>query len=101
MFQYGDPHNIYTEKRNSGRFSIAFAREIYGIFINLQVLWTAPDPGHGCILFKATVIEHRDVWYMDGGPLTKEFCENEYVFDDVLTTPNNKCCACAEAKYEV
>lgn len=50
--------------------------------------------------FKATVIEHRDVWYMDDGPLTKEFCEEEQNFDDALSVPLI-CCACTEAKYEV
>lgn len=50
--------------------------------------------------FKATVIEHRDVWYMDDGPLTKEFCEEEQNFDDELSVPII-CCACTEAKYEV
>lgn len=64
------------------------------------MLWTAPQPGSGCVAFKATVIEHRDVWYMDDGPLTKEFCEEEPNIDDLLTPPT-KCCACAEAKYEV
>lgn len=65
-----------------------------------QVLWTAPQPGSGCVAFKATVIEHRDVWYIDDGPLTKEFCEEEQNFDDALSVPLI-CCACTEAKYEV
>lgn len=30
----------------------------------IQVRWTAPPPGSGCIFFRATVIEHRDVWYV-------------------------------------
>lgn len=66
-----------------------------------KVLWTAPEPGSGCIAFKATIIEHRDVWYMDDGPLTKEFCEDEQTIDDTLTSQIDPCCACAEAKYEV
>lgn len=64
-------------------------------------MWTAPEPGSGCISFKATVIEHRDVWYMDDGPLTKDFCEDEQNFDDTLTSQIDPCTACAEAKYEV
>lgn len=36
---------------------------------DIQVLWTAPPPGSGCIVFRATVIEHRDVWYMDDGKI--------------------------------
>lgn len=66
----------------------------------LQVFWTAPQAGSGCVAFKATVIEHRDVWYMDDGPLTKEFCEEEQNFDDEFSAPII-CRACTEAKYEV
>lgn len=29
---------------------------------DVQVLWTAPPAGSGCVVFRATVIEHRDVW---------------------------------------
>ncbi|KAG4072467.1 hypothetical protein HA402_004399 [Bradysia odoriphaga] len=61
--------------------------------------WKAPQVGSGCVVFKATVIEHRDVWYMDDGPLTKEFCE-EQSFDDEFSVPV-KCTACTEAKYEL
>ncbi|XP_037024402.1 spondin-1-like isoform X1 [Bradysia coprophila] len=65
----------------------------------IQIMWKAPQVGSGCVVFKATVIEHRDVWYMDDGPLTKEFCE-EQNFDDEFSIPV-KCCACTEAKYEL
>lgn len=68
---------------------------------NLKVLWTAPVSGSGCISIRATVIEHRDVWYMDDGPLSRTICEDEA--DSVDTQPAivNPCCACDEAKYEV
>ncbi|XP_037024401.1 spondin-1-like isoform X2 [Bradysia coprophila] len=65
----------------------------------IQIKWKAPQVGSGCVVFKATVIEHRDVWYMDDGPLTKEFCE-EQRFDDEFSVPV-KCTACTEAKYEL
>lgn len=68
---------------------------------DIEVLWTAPPPGSGCVVFRATVIEHRDVWYMDDGPLTKEFCEDEQTLDDTLSGIIDPCCACAEAKYEL
>lgn len=67
----------------------------------IQVNWTAPDPGTGCVTFRATVIEHRDVWYMDDGPLTKDFCEDEAIQDYFFTNIQEECCACYEAKYEV
>lgn len=67
----------------------------------IHVVWTAPPPGTGCVLFRATVIEHRDVWYMDDGFLTKQFCEEQQ--DDVDNQPAvlEECCACDEAKYEL
>lgn len=65
---------------------------------SVQVEWTAPKIGSGCVAFKATVIEHRDVWFIDDGPLTKEFCEVEN-FEDEFNVPID-CCACTEAKYE-
>lgn len=67
----------------------------------IQVLWIAPEPGSGCAVFKATVIEHRDMWYMDDGPLTKEFCEDEQSIDDLMPLTLETCGACSEAKYEV
>ncbi|XP_055693331.1 spondin-1 [Lutzomyia longipalpis] len=68
---------------------------------DIQVLWTAPPPGSGCVVFRATVIEHRDVWYMDDGPLSKMFCEDEQDTIDVQPIIEDPCCACQEAKYEL
>lgn len=67
----------------------------------IQVNWIAPAAGSGCIAIRATVVEHRDVWYMDDGPLSKIFCEDEA--DSVDTQPPvlKECCACDEAKYEL
>lgn len=64
-------------------------------------MWTAPEPGSGCVTFHATVIEHRDVWYMDDGPLTKDFCEDEDATEGFITNILEYCGACHEAKYEV
>lgn len=65
----------------------------------IYVNWTAPGPGNGCVTFRATIIEHRDFWYMDGGGLSKDFCEDTDAVNDYVTLP--ECCACNEAKYEV
>ncbi|GAB0098587.1 F-spondin [Sergentomyia squamirostris] len=67
----------------------------------IQLLWTAPPPGSGCVVFRATVMEHRDVWYMDDGPLSKMLCEDEQDSIDVQPIIEDPCCACQEAKYEV
>lgn len=68
---------------------------------DVQVLWTAPPAGSGCVVFRATVIEHRDIWYKDDGPLSKMFCEEEQDSVDVQPRIERECCACQEAKYEV
>lgn len=67
----------------------------------IDVIWTAPPAGTGCILIRATVVEHREVWYMDDGFLTKQFCEEQT--DDIDNQPlvMDPCCACNEAKYEL
>lgn len=54
-------------------------------------------------MFRATVIEHPEVWYKDEGPLSKEFCEDEDEDEDkdFYSSALDKCCACDEAKYEV
>ncbi|XP_063909409.1 spondin-1-like isoform X2 [Zophobas morio] len=66
----------------------------------VEVLWTAPPSGNGCIYIKATVFESGDSWFADDGGLTKLLCEEEENRDvqpDVL----EQCCTCNEAKYEV
>lgn len=67
----------------------------------IQVLWTAPPAGSGCVIFRATVVENRDQWYMDDGELTKELCEEVQENEDMQPEVIYDCCACDEAKYEV
>ncbi|XP_030554303.1 spondin-1 [Drosophila novamexicana] len=72
---------------------------------HMHLTWVAPsEPGNGCILIRATVLQHRDVWHMDDGGLTRRICEE--VVDDVESQPttsslNSPCCACDEARYEL
>ncbi|XP_069679173.1 spondin-1-like isoform X2 [Periplaneta americana] len=68
---------------------------------DIQVLWTAPSQGSGCVVFRATVVESRDYWYMDDGPLSRVLCEDVQENDDDQPEVVNPCCACEEAKYEV
>jgi len=65
----------------------------------IQVLWTAPEAGTGCIQLKAMVVERPDMWFMDDGGLTYIFCEDNSPMETVPVV--NPCCACDEAKYEV
>ncbi|KAH8301613.1 hypothetical protein KR059_006588 [Drosophila kikkawai] len=72
---------------------------------HMHLTWMAPsEPGSGCILIRATVQQHRDVWHMDDGGLTRRICEE--VVDDVESQPTTPtvaapCCACDEARYEL
>lgn len=70
----------------------------------IDMAWVAPENvGIGCVLIRATVLQHRDVWYMDDGALTKRICEESV--DDVQSQrrddESKPCCACDEARYEV
>ncbi|XP_061399989.1 spondin-1 [Musca vetustissima] len=68
----------------------------------ITVTWIAPDdPESGCVLFKAAVLQHRTVWFIDDGYLTKKLCR-ENVDDIHRQLPAvDPCCACDEAKYEI
>ncbi|EFX77761.1 hypothetical protein DAPPUDRAFT_321105 [Daphnia pulex] len=67
----------------------------------IQVLWTAPGPGTGCIKFSAVVLENRELWFADDNGLTKELCADPQENEDEQPEINEPCCACDEAKYEV
>jgi len=67
----------------------------------IQVLWTAPPVGSGCVTFKATVVENRELWAMDSGRLSLELCEAKIEEHRKQDQINEPCCACEEAKYEV
>uniref|UniRef100_A0A8C5DTD9 Spondin-1 n=1 Tax=Gouania willdenowi TaxID=441366 RepID=A0A8C5DTD9_GOUWI len=60
---------------------------------NIQVFWTAPPSGSGCILLKASIVQKRIIYFQDEGSLTKRMCEKG--------RPLLECCACGTAKYRV
>lgn len=66
-----------------------------------QITWTAPPIGSGCVVFKSTVIEHKDIWYTDEGSLSKTFCEENVNSEDTQPMILDECKACDEAKYEL
>ena len=43
----------------------------------VDVKWTAPSTGSGCVSIKATVVEHLHIWYRDDGALTVTLCEGK------------------------
>lgn len=57
--------------------------------------------GAGCIVIRATVIEHRDKWFKDDGRLSKVLCEDEGDLFGQMPAVMKHCCACDEAKYEL
>lgn len=69
---------------------------------HIEVSWIAPsNPESGCVLIKAGVVQHRDVWFLDDGFLTKRICPEEIDEINSMTPTLENCCACDEAKYEV
>lgn len=71
------------------------------IIVKLQIQWTAPLKLKGCIAFRSTIIEHRDIWFMDDGALSKTLCEDEADSNDLEPLILSECKACDEAKYEL
>ncbi|KRT83177.1 hypothetical protein AMK59_3362 [Oryctes borbonicus] len=67
----------------------------------IQVLWTAPPSNSGCVIFKATIVVTREIWYGEEGPLWLSLCESSEDVDNIEPPVLQTCCACHEAKYEV
>lgn len=88
------------------RFSIGCENMIESTNTNaktrIDVSWISPkQPDSGCVLIRAGVVQHRDVWFIDDGFLTKRICPEEIDELNSLTPALQNCCACDEAKYEV
>ncbi|XP_047530626.1 spondin-1-like isoform X1 [Vanessa atalanta] len=67
----------------------------------VEVYWQAPPSGNGCVTLRAMVVEHEDVWYEDGSPLSQRLCEDLRQPDDVTQQLNYDCDICDDAKYEL
>ncbi|TKS70052.1 Spondin-1 F-spondin [Collichthys lucidus] len=68
---------------------------------SIQVFWTAPPSGSGCVFLKASIVQKRIIYFQDEGSLTKRMCEKESLYGDVTDKPLLDCCACGTAKYRV
>ncbi|XP_033972075.1 spondin-1a isoform X1 [Trematomus bernacchii] len=68
---------------------------------SIQVFWTAPPSGSGCLSIKASIVQKRIIHFQDEGSLTKRMCEKESFYGDVTEKPLLNCCACGTAKYRV
>ncbi|XP_055795605.1 spondin-1-like [Salvelinus fontinalis] len=67
----------------------------------IQVFWTAPPSGSGCVILKASIVQKRIIYFQDEGSLTVRLCEKEAVFGETTEKPPPECCACGTAKYRV
>lgn len=67
----------------------------------IQVFWTAPSLGTGCVILKASIVQKRIIYFQDEGSLTKRLCEQDSAMDGVTDKPILDCCACGTAKYRL
>uniref|UniRef100_A0A8C7E3U7 Spondin-1 n=3 Tax=Elapinae TaxID=42168 RepID=A0A8C7E3U7_NAJNA len=67
----------------------------------IQVFWTAPSLGTGCVILKASIVQKRIIYFQDEGSLTKRLCEPDFAMEGVTDKPIIDCCACGTAKYRL
>uniref|UniRef100_A0A8C5CKG8 Spondin-1 n=1 Tax=Gadus morhua TaxID=8049 RepID=A0A8C5CKG8_GADMO len=69
----------------------------------IQVLWTAPPAGSGCVILKASIVQKRVIYFQDEGSLTVQLCEkgDALSIDSQNEAPLLCCCACGTAKYRL
>uniref|UniRef100_W5L0P0 Spondin-1 n=1 Tax=Astyanax mexicanus TaxID=7994 RepID=W5L0P0_ASTMX len=68
----------------------------------IQVFWTAPPSGSGCVILKASIVQRRIIFFQDEGSLTRRLCEvQKSIFGGITLKPLQDCCACGTAKYRV
>ncbi|XP_046906770.1 spondin-1b [Hypomesus transpacificus] len=67
----------------------------------IQVYWTAPPAGSGCVILKASIVQKKVIYFQDEGSLTIRLCEKEAVFGAATEKPGLECCACGTAKYRL
>ncbi|XP_039605718.1 spondin-1 [Polypterus senegalus] len=67
----------------------------------IQVFWTAPPSGSGCLILKASIVQKRIIYFQDEGSLTKKLCEKEPSLEGTTEKPILDCCACGTAKYRL
>ncbi|BES98927.1 serine-type endopeptidase inhibitor activity [Nesidiocoris tenuis] len=96
LFLFGDSGTQYADACPNMISAASLAPKT-----EVTALWSAPARGAGCVVFRATVQEHVDVWYQDDGPLSKTLCEDIQQNNEEQPVVNDPCCACDEAKYEV
>ncbi|XP_069596042.1 spondin-1 isoform X2 [Ranitomeya imitator] len=67
----------------------------------IQVFWTAPSIGTGCVILKASIVQKKIIYFQDEGSLTKRMCEQDATIDSGNEKAIPDCCACGTAKYRL
>lgn len=67
----------------------------------IQVLWTAPSIGTGCVILKASIVQKKIIYFQDEGSLTKRMCEPDVTSEGANEKTIPDCCACGTAKYRL
>ncbi|XP_063800581.1 spondin-1 [Pseudophryne corroboree] len=67
----------------------------------IQVFWTAPSIGTGCVILKASIVQKKIIYFQDEGSLTKRMCEPDATFESGNEKAIPECCACGTAKYRL
>lgn len=67
----------------------------------IQVLWTAPSIGTGCVILKASIVQKKIIYFQDEGSLTKRMCEPDVTSEGGNEKTIPDCCACGTAKYRL
>ncbi|XP_054716274.1 LOW QUALITY PROTEIN: spondin-1-like [Uloborus diversus] len=105
MSTRADVGNLQLYRGPMARYSEDCPNAIVHAFLlpkeDIRATWKAPPAGSGCVMFRATVQENREQWFMDEGDLSKELCEEEQENPDEQPDVLDECCACDEAKYEL
>ncbi|OCT81914.1 spondin-1 [Xenopus laevis] len=67
----------------------------------IQVFWTAPQIGTGCVILKASIVQKKIIYFQDEGSLTKRMCEPDLTLEGGNEKTMPDCCACGTAKYRL
>ncbi|CAH2326075.1 spondin-1 [Pelobates cultripes] len=67
----------------------------------IQVFWTAPAIGTGCVILKASIVQKKIIYFQDEGSLTKRMCEPDTSYEGGNEKTIPDCCACGTAKYRL
>ncbi|XP_076878272.1 spondin-1b isoform X2 [Brachyhypopomus gauderio] len=65
----------------------------------IQVLWTAPPSGTGCVILKARITQKKSVLPFEEGSLIRKLCEKDPL--QATQNPLQDCCSCGTAKYRL